>query len=73
VTRPDEKQSPGGFETSAELRRAPDAGRTPAPVEPADAEAPPTYDRPAGRRAVLIAAGAAVAVLVIAVALYLAA
>jgi hypothetical protein len=52
VARPDEKQSPGGFETSSELRRTPE---------------------PRGRRrGVLIAAAVVIAVLAVAVVVYLA-
>ena len=73
MARPDEKQSPGGFETSAELRRTPQSQPSArAPVAAGQDEAAPAYERPGRRRGVLIAAAALIVLLAVAVTLYLA-
>jgi ferric-dicitrate binding protein FerR (iron transport regulator) len=74
VARPDEENQPsGGFETSAELRRTEEAEATPDAAAPAPRmEAPPTYDRPSSRRPLLVAAGVVLALIAVAVAIYLA-
>jgi hypothetical protein len=73
VARPgDEKKSPGGFETSAELRRTPAAepsADAPAPAPSVEAR---EYERPSSRRRLVVTAVVGLALLAVAVALYLA-
>ncbi len=74
MARPgDESQSPGGFETSAELRRTEHSEAEPEAPPPAMSEPPPAYALPSSGRRVAIAAAVVIVLLVVAVAVYLAA
>ena len=72
MTRPDENQSPGGFETAAELRQTEQREVEPeATPPPAMGEPPLAYARRSGSQPIVIAAAVLIVLLAVAVALYL--